>query len=166
MIFFPLRKKNYFSVYFLFVFNCCRQTGNKWSWKELVQASKNLVMSDLVKFLSLSNPLKLCSDHFSGQLCQPGCINKDPTLWQDEARQPLKYVSITNKSLTYSKILPAWLLSKWAGNTCWKERLGTVDSIIKIACFVIKENNIGRVKSCWSNLNSTGRSTVLSFPLQ
>ena len=37
-----------------------------------------LVMSEMVKFLTLSNPLELCSDNFFGQLCQPEGINKDP----------------------------------------------------------------------------------------
>jgi hypothetical protein len=45
-----------------------------------------------VKFSSLSNPLELCSDHFIGQRCQPGGINKDPTIWIDGARLPLKYI--------------------------------------------------------------------------
>ncbi len=38
------------------------------------------VMSDMVKFLSLLNPLELCSGHFPSRLCQPGCISKDPTV--------------------------------------------------------------------------------------
>jgi hypothetical protein len=35
-----------------------------------------LVMSKLIKFLSLLNPLELSSDYFS-QLCWPWVINKD-----------------------------------------------------------------------------------------
>ncbi len=29
---------------------------------------------------------ELCADYVSGQLCQPGCLNKDPTVWVDGAR--------------------------------------------------------------------------------
>jgi len=50
-------------------------------------------MSELVKFLSLSNPLGLCSDHFSGQ---PEGINKDPTVWLDGAKPTLRYVFQNN----------------------------------------------------------------------
>jgi hypothetical protein len=41
-----------------------------------------MAMPELVKFLSLSKPLKLCSDHFPHWLCQPGDLNKDPTISQ------------------------------------------------------------------------------------
>ncbi len=58
-------------------------------------------MSDLEKLSSLSNLLELCSDHFPGQLCQPGDINKDPTVWLDGARPPPKYIK--NMSSTNSK---------------------------------------------------------------
>ncbi len=40
-----------------------------------------MLMFQLVKFLSLSNPLELCLDYFSSQLYQHGNINKDPTVW-------------------------------------------------------------------------------------
>ncbi len=48
-------------------------------------------MSDLVDFLSLSNPFEQCSDNFPGQLCQPGGIYKDPTAWLYGARPPHNY---------------------------------------------------------------------------
>jgi hypothetical protein len=51
-----------------------------------------LVMSELVKVSSLSNPLELCSDHFSCWLCRPYGINKDLTVWFDGARPAPKYV--------------------------------------------------------------------------
>ncbi len=47
------------------------------------------VMTVLVKFLSLSNPLKPGSDNFIGRLSQPRGLNKDPTVWLDGARPPL-----------------------------------------------------------------------------
>ncbi len=65
-----------------------------------------LVMSKLVEFSSLSNLLHLCSDHFPGQLCRPGGINKDPTIWLDGARPPPRYISKNNISLTNWKIWP------------------------------------------------------------
>jgi len=40
-----------------------------------------MVMFELVKFSSLSNPLELCLDYFTSQLYQHGDINKDPTVW-------------------------------------------------------------------------------------
>jgi hypothetical protein len=47
-----------------------------------------LEMSKLVKFLSLSNPLELCSHHFSSRLHRPVGIIKDPTVWLDGAIPP------------------------------------------------------------------------------
>ncbi len=47
------------------------------------------VMSVLVKFLSLSNPLEPGSDHFTGRLSQPRGLNKDPIVWLDGARPAL-----------------------------------------------------------------------------
>ncbi len=55
-----------------------------------------------VKFLSLSNPTELCSDHFPGWQSLSGGINKDPTVWLEEDRQPPKYALINNMSLTNS----------------------------------------------------------------
>jgi hypothetical protein len=52
-----------------------------------------MAMSELIKFLSLSNPWKLCSDYFLGRLCQSGVINKDPTVWLDGAKPALSAVS-------------------------------------------------------------------------
>jgi hypothetical protein len=63
-----------------------------------------LVITKLVEFLSLSNPLELCSDHFLGWNSQPGGINKDPSIWLDVARQTPRYNFKNNKSLTNSKI--------------------------------------------------------------
>ncbi len=42
--------------------------------------------------------MKLCSDHFSGQLCQYGVLNKDPSAWIDGARQPPIYVIVQSDS--------------------------------------------------------------------
>ncbi len=58
------------------------------------------VMPKLAKFLCLSNPLELCSDHFSHQLCWPGGINKDNTIWQDGARRLPKYIFRNKISLS------------------------------------------------------------------
>ncbi len=57
-----------------------------------------LLMSELVEFSSLSNLLELCSDHFTTCLHWLGGINKDPTIWLDEARPPFKHVFISNMS--------------------------------------------------------------------
>ncbi len=57
----------------------------------------------LVKFLSLSNPLELCSDHFPGWLCWLGGISKDPTVWLDRVRPPPKYTFKNNMSLKNAK---------------------------------------------------------------
>jgi hypothetical protein len=64
----------------------------------------NKVMSEFVKFFSLSNPSELCSDHFHTWLCQPGGINKDPTSWLDGATPPPKYVFRNIINLTNWKI--------------------------------------------------------------
>ncbi len=61
-------------------------------------------MSKLVKFLSLSNLLELCSDHFPSWLCKLRGVNKDPTVWLDGARPPPMYNFKNNMSLTNSKI--------------------------------------------------------------
>ncbi len=50
------------------------------------------VMSELVKFLSLLNPLELRSDNFARQFHQPGGTNKDPIVWLVRARPTPKYV--------------------------------------------------------------------------
>jgi hypothetical protein len=46
------------------------------------------LMSEFVKFLSLSNRLELCSDQFSSRFHWAGGINKDPTVWLDGALPP------------------------------------------------------------------------------
>jgi hypothetical protein len=45
-----------------------------------------LVMANLIKFLSLLIPLEVCSDHFLDW--QTGGLNKDPNVWLDEASLP------------------------------------------------------------------------------
>jgi hypothetical protein len=57
---------------------------------------------------SLSNPSELCSDHFPSRFCQPGVLNKDPTVWLDGARPPpisLIYNSIEQRKLDAGKQL-------------------------------------------------------------
>jgi hypothetical protein len=49
-------------------------------------------------------------------------------------------------------------------NTNWGDRLSTVDLLLKVACFVKKENNSFNVKMSWFKLVSTRRSTVLIRP--
>jgi hypothetical protein len=40
------------------------------------------VLSELVES-SANRLLELCSNHFSSRICQPGVLNKDPTVWLD-----------------------------------------------------------------------------------
>jgi len=70
------------------------------------------VMSELVKFLSLSNPLARWSDHFPDWLCHPGGINKNPSVWLDGVRPSPKYVFKNNISSKNSKIWPTGTL-RW-----------------------------------------------------
>ncbi len=64
-----------------------------------------MVMSELVEFLSLSNPLELRSNNFPGLLHWPGGINKYPSAWLDGATRPTyKYIFKNNISLPNSKI--------------------------------------------------------------
>ncbi len=51
-----------------------------------------------------------------------------------------------------------------SGNPFWGGRLSTVDLLIKVACFVIKINNIFNLKTRRSTRVRTRRSTVLSLP--
>jgi hypothetical protein len=44
--------------------------------------------------------------HFSGLICCPGSLNKDPTIWLDGARIPQKYIC---KYLKISLFRPALL---------------------------------------------------------
>ncbi len=44
-------------------------------------------------------------------------------------------------------------------------RLSTIDPVIRVACFVKKENNILNKKAADLKLVSTRRSTVLNLPL-
>jgi hypothetical protein len=69
-------------------------------------------MFEFVEFLSLSNPLELCSDHFSGWQSWPGGTNEDLTFWLDAARLPPKYVLKNNISSKYSKIWPTQTLQE------------------------------------------------------
>ncbi len=75
------------------------------------------VMSELIKFLSLSNPLELCSHPFPSRLCRPGGINEDPTIWLDGTRPSPKYIFKNNMSLTNSKNLLTCTLHYLC--TCW-----------------------------------------------
>ncbi len=52
-----------------------------------------------------------------------------------------------------------------AGNTNWRGRFGTLDLLIKVACFVTLVNKVFKFKSSWTKLVKT-RSTVLILPLQ
>jgi hypothetical protein len=61
-------------------------------------------MSEVVEFLSLSNLLGQCSDHFHGRLFWPEGINKDPSVGLDGAVASPKYIFKNSKSLTNSKI--------------------------------------------------------------
>jgi hypothetical protein len=63
-----------------------------------------LTPCELVKFLYLSNPLKLRSDHLPSRQSRPWGINKDPTVWLDGTEPPPKYVFKNDISLTNSKI--------------------------------------------------------------
>jgi hypothetical protein len=62
------------------------------------------VMSKLIKFSSLLNPLELRSDHFASLQNLSGGINEDPTDLLDVAKQPPNYVFKNNLSLTNSTI--------------------------------------------------------------
>jgi hypothetical protein len=73
---------------------------------------KKMVMSELVEFLSLSNPLELCSDHFPNWLYQQGGIYKDPTVWIDGASPPQKHIFKNNMNLANSKIWPTQTLQR------------------------------------------------------
>ncbi len=62
------------------------------------------VISELIKFLSLSNPLELCSDCFPSRLCQRGGISKDPTVRLNGASEILNYIFINSMSSVHLKI--------------------------------------------------------------
>jgi hypothetical protein len=49
--------------------------------------------------------------------------------------------------------------------TNWRERLCAVGLLIKVACFC-KKNNASLIRSSWSKLVCTRKSTVQSLPLQ
>jgi hypothetical protein len=58
-------------------------------------------------------------------------------------------------------------LRERAGNTNSRGTLGTLDLLIEVGCFEKKVDNVFNVKKkLWSKLDSTRRSTVVSFPLQ
>ena len=61
-------------------------------------------VDNLRKCLSVSNPLEICSDHFTRWLCLPVGINKDPAVWINGARLPHKCIFKNNTSLMNSKI--------------------------------------------------------------
>jgi hypothetical protein len=54
-----------------------------------VSPHTKMVISELVKFFSLTNPVEPCSDHFNDRLPRPRGINKDPTVWLDGTKLPL-----------------------------------------------------------------------------
>ncbi len=53
---------------------------------EVDSVLQKMILAEQVNFLNLSKLLELCSNHFPNWLCQPDCINKDPTIWIDGAR--------------------------------------------------------------------------------
>ncbi len=61
---------------------------------------------------------------------------------------------------------PIGVSSPKSRNSYWSERLSTVDLLIKIGCFVKMEKYSFSLKSIWSKLVRTRRSTVLILPLQ
>ncbi len=69
-----------------------------------------------------------------------------------------------NSTLEIFKTYHHFLLNPNSGNTNRVEKLSTVDPVIRVACFVKKENNIFNIKMSRSELVSTRRSTVLSLP--
>ncbi len=73
-------------------------------FRKFIQSNKK--MSNLVEFVSLSNPFDQCSDHFIDWLCRPRGINKYPTVWLDGDRLLPKNIFKNNISLTNSKIRP------------------------------------------------------------
>jgi hypothetical protein len=60
---------------------------------EAINLSKEAILTYLVKFLSWSNPLDLCSVHFPCQIAGQGGILNDPTVWLNGASHPLSTVS-------------------------------------------------------------------------
>ncbi len=65
-----------------------------------------------------------------------------------------------------SWVLELELLNVKAGKTNNKGKLGTVDLLIKEACFAKNEKNIFNINSNLSKLVSARRSTVLCLPTQ
>ncbi len=59
----------------------------------------------------------------------------------------------------------SWQHSVQAGNTKWRGRLST-DLLNKVACFCKKVKTVLNIKSTWSKLVGTKRSTVLRLSLQ
>ncbi len=95
---------------------------------------------------------------------QASVLLKD-CLWE----RSLKYlISVLLKENAYSN----WRMKQLSNvmtidpaNTNWGGMLSTVDPLIKVACFVKKENNIFHIKMSWSKLVRTRRFTKLSLPL-
>jgi hypothetical protein len=75
-------------------------------------------MSELVKFLNLSNKLEFCSVLFPSQHCRQGGISNDLIVWLDGARQSL---STFSKKYEFAKI----------------KNLTNSDPIIKTGNFVV-----------------------------
>jgi len=57
-------------------------------------------------------------------------------------------------------------LTPFPGKPYWRGRLSTVNLLIWVRSFEKKVNNIFSMKSSWSKLVSTRRSTVMILPLQ
>ncbi len=92
-------------------------------------------MSKLVKFSSLSNLLKLCSNHILTWLCWPRGINKNPTVWLYGARQPPENIFKNNTSLKNSKIQPTQTI-----RTCFSRCSLNLDKDRNI-CFWLFKNS-------------------------
>jgi hypothetical protein len=114
------------------------------------------------------------------EVAQTWCIAKWPASrgWLLEDLVPMFYNSfsllLTGGS---NKCMFAASLSRLV--LCWREKLysipvnpngmvkiSTVDLLIKVACCVKKWTIFCNIKSSWSKLVGTRRSTVLSLPLQ
>ncbi len=84
-----------------------------------------------------------------------------PSSWRPSVSQKFGQSEVSrrkkfNPTLKEKLILP--------GNTNWRERLSTVDLLIKVDYLAKKVNNVGNIKNSWSKLVSTRRSVVLVLP--
>ncbi len=80
------KKKNAYSMLAKLFFPLEQKAFAKYNFKPIEGGTEKgklrnaCVMYMLVKFFSLSNPLKLCSDPFPARLCRPWSIEKDLTV--------------------------------------------------------------------------------------